>query len=312
MPFRMALFGAGRWARNIARVLGERSDVKLEAVLVRQTGTPREWLGDTALYDNADALLKAHELDGVVICTPPASHADLCIKALDYGVPCFVEKPATLSVADMKRIQAKAENVGLPVVVDYIHLYSTPFQALIREMKLRPKPKSIVALAGNTQASPRDCSILWDWGAHDVAMACACVGSGPADIKAVEIWPQKSAAFDSVRLQLNWNGVPMQFRFSQELARKARAFVVQFENEVLLYSDMPSHALSRWQRAPGGRYAKASREILSSGGAKPLNAALDSFIDKARKRVVDKDDLSSSVEVTRILELCDQHLQLRG
>ena len=308
MPFRMALFGAGRWARNIARALGERGDVKLEAVLARHTGIAREWLGDIPVYDNPGTLLKKHELDGVVICTPPASHADLCIMALDHGLPCFVEKPATLSLADMKRIQAKAESVGLPVVVDYIHLYSKPFQDLIKEMKTRPRPKSIVALAGNTQASPRDCSILWDWGAHDMAMALACVGAGHASIGRLETWPRNSAAFDSMRLQLNWNGVPMHFRFSQELPKKARAFVVQFENEVLLYSDLPSHALSRWQRAPGGRFNKASREILSSGGARPLNAALDSFIDKARKRAVDRDDLSSSVEVTRILELCDQHL----
>jgi predicted dehydrogenase len=308
MPFRMALFGAGKWARNIVRVLQARGDVTLEAVLVNDTQKPRDWLGTAPVYDDPEKLLKSHALDGVIICTPAASHADLCIRALGAGLPCFVEKPATLSLADMQRIRAAAEAADLPVVVDYIHLYSAPFQDLLKALKTRPRPKKIVALAGNTVAAVRDCSILWDWGAHDVAMTVACLGNGDASVDRADAWPRGNASFDSLRLQMDWDGVRVRFRFSQELARKARAYVVQYEDEILLYTDLPAHTLSRWRRRPGGRFNGASREILSSGGANPLNAALDSFIDKATKRTLDRDALSCSVEVTRILELCERHL----
>ncbi len=308
MPFKMALFGAGKWSRNIARVLTARGDVKLEAALVRDLAKPRDWLDGVPVYSSLDTLLATHRLDGVVICTPPASHAELCLTALDHGVPCFVEKPATLSLADMKRIQAKAESRGLPVVVDHIHLHSAPFRRLLSELKGRAPPTKVIALAGNTSAAPRDCSILWDWGPHDVGMCLACLGPGQVDVERLETWPAATASYDSARAYLEWNGVPVRFRVSQALVRKARAFIVRCENEVLLYTDRPVHSLSRWRRSPNGRFDRAAREVLSSGGDDPLGAALESFIVKAKKRTVDRDELSSAVEVTRILEMLDGYL----
>lgn len=308
MPFRMALFGAGKWSRNIVRALEKCGGVKIEAVLVRDLDKPRDGMKGVPAYDSPDALLAKHALDGVIICTPPASHAELCLKALDHRVPCFLEKPATTSLADMRRIQTRAEGLGLPVVVDYIHLYSAPFEHLLREIKDRPRPRKIIALAGNTTATPRDCSILWDWGPHDLAMCLACLGPGPTTVEQLDTWPRHTERFDTARLRLDWNGIPVRIRFSQALPRKARAFIVQFENDVLLYTDLPTHTLSRWPRRPGSGYRQAGAEILSSGGANPLSVALDFFIDRARKRIVNSDGLSSSVELTRILELCDRQL----
>ena len=310
MPFKVALFGAGKWAKNVARALSECGDVRIEAVLVRDTAKPRDWLGDTPVYSDVAVLLRKHACDGAVICTPPATHADLCIAALSHGLPCFLEKPATLSLADMNRIEAAARQSGLPVVVDYIHLHSTPFARLAAEMGRRGKPTKVMALAGNTEAAVRDCSILWDWGAHDLAMAVACLGAAQATPRRVETWPKGTATFDSVRLRLDWAGTPVHFRFSQELRRKARAFCIQFEDEVFLYTDRPRHTLTRWTRQANGRYRKAAGEVLAQGGPNPLQAALASFLNKARKRSADGDDISSSLEVTRILELCDRQIAL--
>ncbi len=310
MPFKMALFGAGKWARNIARALTERGDVHIEAALVRDPSKPRDWLHGTPVYTDPSALLRKHACDGAVICTPPATHSDFCITALEHGLPCFLEKPATLSLAEMKRIETAAMRAGLPVVVDYIHLHSVPFQRLVEETQRRGRPVKVIALAGNKEAAVRDCSILWDWGAHDIAMAVACLGGVGAVPHQVDAWPAHTAAFDSIRLRLDWAGIPVHFRFSQELPRKARAFCVQFQEEVFLYTDRPVHTLTRWPRGAAGRYRKASGEVLVQGGVNPLHAALDSFINKARKRAVVRDDLSSSVEVTRILELCDRQLAI--
>jgi predicted dehydrogenase len=300
MPLRIGLFGAGAWARNIVRLLAAREDVHIAAVLVHDTSKPRDGLGDAPIYDDVETLLSQHALDGAVIATPPGSHARLCVAALNLGVPCFVEKPAALSTADMERIAATAIVADVPVVVDYVHLYSSAFGQLLAEVRKRGRPRKIAALAGNPAAAPRDCSVLWDWGAHDVAMTRACLGAGDVTVAGLRIWP-KERVFDSVRLDLRWDGIPVRFKFSQHLPRKTRHFSVQYDDEVLVYTDRPEPTLSRMARG----VAPVNPTILAGGADNPLATALDSFLNKARKRGADRADLAFSADVTRVLELCE-------
>ena len=55
----------------------------------------------------------------VVVCTPPAFHAQAVLAAVRRGVPCFVEKPLAHSVADAARIARAAKRAGVLVVVGY-------------------------------------------------------------------------------------------------------------------------------------------------------------------------------------------------
>ena len=301
--FQMGVFGAGAWARNIVRLLAARGDVHVAAMLVRDIAKPREGLANIPVYDNVETLLAEHALDGVVVATPPGSHAALCVAALDRGVPCFAEKPMALSTRDMERIAAAAIGADVPVMVDYLHLHSAAFQHLRAEVQRRGRPSKIAALAGNPTPAPRDCSVLWDWGAHDVAMIRACLGAGEVVLNDARTWP-KAGAFDSVRLALRWGGVPVRLKFSQRLPRKTRHFSVQWGDDVLVYTDRPAPAVTSQILAGRGE----SPRVLAGGPENPLGAALDSFLNKARKRGVDRADLNFSADVTRTLELCERKL----
>lgn len=301
--FQMGVFGAGAWARNIVRLLAARGDVHVAALLVRDIAKPRKDFENIAVYDNVEALLEGHALDGVVIATPPGSHAALCVAALNHGVPCFVEKPAALSTRDMERIAAAAIRADVPVAVDYLHLHSAAFQHLRAEVQRRGRPSKIAALAGNPIPAPRDCSVLWDWGGHDMAMVRACLGAGDVVVDDARPWP-KAAAFDSVRLALRWGGVPVRLKFSQRLPRKARHFSVQWGDDVLVYTDRPIPTVTSQNTTRRGE----SPRVLAGGPENPLAAALDSFLNKARKRGVDRADLDFSADVTRTLELCERKL----
>lgn len=303
MPFQMGVFGAGAWARNIVRLLAARGDVHVAAILAREAAKPREGFPRAPIYDDVETLLDRHALDGAVIATPPGSHAALCIAALNRGVPCFVEKPAALSLHDMERICAASIGADVPVVVDYLHLYSTAFQQLRTEVQKRGRPLKIAALAGNPAPAPRDCSVLWDWGAHDAAMIHACLGAGEVAVESARVRPQ-GTGFDSVRLALRWGGVPVRLKFSQRLPRKARHFSVQFADEILVYTDRPVPSVTCHRRGGPGDCPT----VLAGGPENPLGAALDSFLNKARKRGVDREALAFSRGVTTFLELCERKL----
>lgn len=63
----------------------------------------------------------ARELDGIVIATPSALHADQSIRALEHGVPVFCQKPLGRTEAEVARVveAARARDLLLGVDLSY-------------------------------------------------------------------------------------------------------------------------------------------------------------------------------------------------
>ncbi|MBA2460472.1 MAG: Gfo/Idh/MocA family oxidoreductase [Actinobacteria bacterium] len=79
------------------------------------------WGGETGLatFESLDDLLTGAAPDVVVVATPPASHADVCVQALEAGAHVICEKPFVASSADGDRVLAVAAAVGKQVAVNH-------------------------------------------------------------------------------------------------------------------------------------------------------------------------------------------------
>jgi predicted dehydrogenase len=55
-------------------------------------------------YDDAENLLNDPEINAVYIATPPSSHLDYALRALQRGLNVYVEKPVTLNAAEARTI----------------------------------------------------------------------------------------------------------------------------------------------------------------------------------------------------------------
>jgi predicted dehydrogenase len=90
----------------------------------RETGSPA--------YETLAELLERESPDVVVVATPPASHADLCVEALGAGANVISEKPFVTSVAEADRVIAAAAAAGRSVAVN--HQYrEKPIFSVIRD-----------------------------------------------------------------------------------------------------------------------------------------------------------------------------------
>jgi predicted dehydrogenase len=76
-----------------------------------------------------DELLAA-DLDGIVIATPSALHAEQAIAALARGVPVFCQKPLGRTEAETRRVVDAAERAGLLLGVDMSYRHTTAALAL--------------------------------------------------------------------------------------------------------------------------------------------------------------------------------------
>jgi predicted dehydrogenase len=96
-------------------------------------------------FATADELL-AQPLDGVVIATPDAYHADLTVAALERGLHVFSEKPLCYDVADARRIAAARDRAGRVMQVGYMKRFDPAYLALRELLKKQQGPLRAVTV----------------------------------------------------------------------------------------------------------------------------------------------------------------------
>jgi D-apiose dehydrogenase len=90
------------------------------------------WERETKLpaYHSLEALVERARPDMVVVATPPDSHAELCIRALEAGVHVFCEKPFVSTVEEADRVLAAAEASARRVAVNHQYREKPVFRAI--------------------------------------------------------------------------------------------------------------------------------------------------------------------------------------
>ena len=114
-------------------------------------------------YTDAGDLLNDPLVNAIYIATPPESHEDYCIRALEMGKPVYVEKPMALSAAAARRMMETAEKTGTPLVVAHYRRAQPYFRKiadLLREAVIgRPRTATLEmfrkALSPDELAQPK-------------------------------------------------------------------------------------------------------------------------------------------------------------
>ena len=91
-------------------------------------------LSGGAAVASLDELLD-HELDGLVIATPSALHAEQAIAALERGIPVFCQKPLGRTAAETARVVAAARDRDLLLGVDLCYRHTRAVQAIAAQIR---------------------------------------------------------------------------------------------------------------------------------------------------------------------------------
>lgn len=126
MALRTAVIGGGVVSRLHLSALEESPLVDLVGICDIDTDRARELAKEFGIraYFDAETMLEEASLDWVHVCTPVQTHRDLCVMALEAGVPALVEKPATVTVDEIDDIREASERNGVPVSVVHNHQFS--------------------------------------------------------------------------------------------------------------------------------------------------------------------------------------------
>jgi predicted dehydrogenase len=123
---RLGFLGVGWIGRNRMEALAHGGVARIAALADPQAGALEAAAAVAPEAERAGSLeeLLEHELDGLVVATPSALHAEQAIAALERGLAVFCQKPLARDAAETRRVLEAARSADRLLAVDlsYRHI----------------------------------------------------------------------------------------------------------------------------------------------------------------------------------------------
>jgi len=129
---RLGFLGTGSIGRHRLRAIAASGVAEVAAIADSSASALRELNGfapEAARVGSLGELL-AQPLDGLVIATPSALHAEQSIAALERGLPVFCQKPLARTAAETRRVIQAARAANLLLGVDLSFRYTDAMREL--------------------------------------------------------------------------------------------------------------------------------------------------------------------------------------
>jgi predicted dehydrogenase len=129
---------------------------------------------------NYDKLLELSDVIDIV--TPTSTHFNTAIKAIDAGLPVFIEKPICATAVEGRELVQKAKSSNVTIQVGHIERFNRAFRAL-RGISVQPGFIEVHRLAF---WNPRgvDVAVVHDLMIHDLDLILSLTNEMPSEIHA--------------------------------------------------------------------------------------------------------------------------------
>jgi len=289
---KLALIGCGRWGSRLARVFDEIGvldmivDPAMSSVMPGLT-YGAEWADDVRFAFGSS------EVTAVAIATPPETHYDLTMRALQAGKDVLVEKPMALTSDHARNMVACALAYDRILMVGHVLEYDPAIVAthqnigdagVLRHIEVRHgKPN-------DRQRGPHE-SALWSLAPHDIAVVLRLAGMMPYQVQGLG----------------DQNDANIYLSFEGDLTATLHASLLWPHREHTLI--VAGSERTGAYHIHNGSYRVYHNGSLQSAGLAVSSAALrlecEAFVEACNTRVQPRTDGESGVRVVEILERAD-------
>src|ERR1700752_693958 len=186
---RVGVVGYGYWGPNLVRnfMAAQGSSVVAVADLNEARLQPLQKLYPSLkTYANAIDLIRATDIDAVVIATPVSSHFDLALATLQSGKHVLVEKPIASTSDQARRLVDEAARRNLVLMVDHTFVYTDAVRK-VRELISSGALGQIYyydAVRVNLGLFQHDVNVIWDLAIHDLSIMDFVLPAKPVAVSA--------------------------------------------------------------------------------------------------------------------------------
>ena len=179
-----------------------------------------------------------HDLDAVVVATPPSSHFAVALSALNAGLHVLVEKPLATTVEDAEALVEAA--TGNRLMVGHTFMYNPAVRRLreIIDSGMLGRILYIDAARLNLGVYQRDVNVIWDLAPHDISIATYLLNDVP---RSTAVWASRHVGRghpDVAYLRLDFPTTRAFVHVSWLNPNKVRRTTVVGERKMAVYDDM--------------------------------------------------------------------------
>jgi len=309
----VAIIGCGHWGGNLARsyaaldsLYGIVDENKAQAKLIANNYSVKNLTLNEAFTDP--------NIQGIVIATPPDTHAKIALEAISNGKHVFIEKPLALKIDDANKIKHALDSSDVRGMVGHLLHYHDSFiifkklilDGLIGDiLYIHSTRKSFGKIRNNED-------VVWSLAPHDISMVLSLTDSKLEAINAIKNYPIKRKNIaDTAEIFLTFkNHLHCQISVSWVNALKEQKFSVLGSKGVLIFDDTQpverkiehfNHTIIEIQ---DGLLEKkgASSFIPTPNFNEPLHNECKHFLDIINNRVAPLTPINEGIDVLRILE----------
>jgi UDP-2-acetamido-3-amino-2,3-dideoxy-glucuronate N-acetyltransferase len=321
---RVAVIGCGMWGINHVRVWHELGH--LRAVCDEspaQLDQLKSRFPEVQTCDDPDDIIGDPAIDAVVIATPPITHADIGLRALEGGKDVLIEKPLATSVAEAEKVVEVAQRNGSILMVGHVLEYHPGVVALGRLVAegALGKVQYVYSHRLNFGRLRTEENALWSFAPHDIALLLRLMGVAPAEVACRGSSFLNEGVADVTLMSLDFGRSVQAHVFVSWLHPfKEHRFVVVGNHQMAVFDDTAQHKDKLllyphrvdWVngRAPVARRAEAIRVPIED--YEPLRAECEAFLQSIKARKQPLTDGYSGLEVLRVLEAGERSLHAGG
>lgn len=137
-PINVGLAGLGRFGKLHASILGRMPQVRIAAIcdpLAEEVASVGATYDVEGRYLSFDEMLQHPGLDCLYIVTPEQLHEEMVEKAIDRGLPTFLEKPLATTWESGQRIARSAEEAGVYLQIGFVVRFDVQYATLKAEIE---------------------------------------------------------------------------------------------------------------------------------------------------------------------------------
>lgn len=318
MNLRFGIIGTGYFGRHYVRLLQEMPGAELYAVVSRSEAELADLPSSINRYTSAEEMFKDSAIDCVVIATPPSTHAELAINALEKGKHVLLEKPMATSFTEAGRIAIAVEKNGRVFMVGHQYCYNDYIRQLKKEIENKSIGDRTYLFAEHLYAGPvrLDIGCFWETATHELAMI-DYLFSQPHLVKAsgqmIDMFQSGHDDFSSCVLTFD-NGLVAAITTTWFAPYKLRRMILGGRNGMALFDEAQEHPLTLYRHSYPQQESlethtshffeipEEQKEFSSVTVREPLANQMEHFIDCVINRRTPLTDSEHGLRITQMLQ----------
>ena len=236
--YNACLIGHGYWGEKLARNFSNSEFFNLVSIVdtkKQNLNSAKKKYPSIDLNENYIDAIKNSLLDLVIIATPTSTHFKIAQFALKNNKHILVEKPLSLSLREVKKLNKIAKRKKRHIFVDYPFLFSGTVN-FIKKIIDKKEYGNILQIESYREQAPvrRDANVIWDLCTHDISILNFLIKKLPDKIKAIKKKNLKKFPADQAYVNLKYkNNLNVFIKNSWLSPIKIRLIVIKFERAVL-------------------------------------------------------------------------------